>query len=170
MFSSLLFDLSNMVWLLWASVPLPAPWYSPGVKGGLHTLWLRKHIPLLPPITISGATQGASVSPCANKAILRILFGQAFHKLSAFIGDQKRVSLGRVERVMPLSLPHSLFINLLLSSCFWLFFLSEEPSVSPHPQFSTYCPISLLYSPKRLNKAFSHKDGSVPKRNSSTSC
>lgn len=93
------------------------------------------HFFMGPPVTISGETRGASVSPHANKPIQKILFQQAFNEFGKFIGELKElhfwdwVTLGPTQ---PVSKPPAHVLPLCL------FFLSEEATMPSPPILHTF--------------------------------
>lgn len=92
-----------------------------------------------PPVTISGETRGASVSPCANKPIQKILFQQAFNEFSKFIGELKELHFQDwviLCPTQPIFIPPAHFLPLCL------FFLSEEAIIPSPPILHTFPPAS----------------------------
>lgn len=83
-----------------------------------------------PPVTISGETREASVSPCANKLIQKILFQQAFNEFSKFIGELKELHFRDwviLCPTQPVSKPPAHVLPLCL------FFLSDEATIPSPP-------------------------------------
>lgn len=124
-----------------------------------------------PPVTISVETRGASVSPCANKPIQKILFQQAFNEFSKFIGELKELHFRDWVMLCPTQ-PVSKPPAHVLPLC--LFFLSEEATIPSPPVLHTFPLSSPTPTTNRAqmpnDQGISHKDSSVPRRNSPTSC